>query len=63
MHTLISNDINIYKYEIYEFTKQLYWHAYEMYIKLLYTYFIFSEYLHMVYIISLKVILYVSQGI
>ena len=48
---------------LYESTKQLYWHAYEMYIKLLYTYFISNQYLHVVYIISLKVILYVSQGI
>ena len=32
-------------------------------IKSLYRYFISNEYLHKVYIISLKVILYVGQGI
>ena len=39
-----------------ELTKQLHLHAYAMF----YTYFISDKYLHMVYIISLKVIVYVS---
>ena len=42
---------------LHELTKQLYWHAYAMFIKRLYMYFTSNEYLHMVYIISLKVIL------
>ena len=40
-------------------TKQLYWCAYVIYIKLYACYFS-NEYLHVVYIISLKVILYVG---
>ena len=47
---------------LHKSTKQLYGYAYAMYIKLLYAYFISNEHLHMC-IISLKVILCVSQGI
>ena len=48
---------------LYKSTKQLYHNVYAMHIKLLHTYSISKEYLQMVYIISLKNILYISQAI
>ena len=37
-------------------------HACIMYIKYLYAHSTFNEYLHMVYMISLKINLYISKG-
>ena len=48
---------------LYEVTATIQACLCDIFIKLLYTYFISNKYLYLVYIISLKVILYISQGI